>query len=149
MRLWLKTWTYLLILIFFTENIIKQTIFSLINFFFNYDQVFLYSKSWNIIIFQILLKLLHQIILLMRVINLIEQFQQIMIKIFENFMSKITNLFINNIIVNKLKMKYDREMMLSKIWKYILEHLQNLDQVLFNIELAEEKVSEKNLNNIF
>ena len=35
----------------FAENIAEQTVFFLMNFFFNYDQVFLHFEFWNMTVF--------------------------------------------------------------------------------------------------
>ena len=49
----------------------------------------------------------------------------------------------NDVEVKDLKIKYDNEEMSSEIRKYILKHLQNLNQVLASIELSDAKLNEE------
>ena len=52
-------------------------------------------------------------------------------------------IYLNDVRVKDLKIKYNNEKMLSKIRKYVLKHLQYLNQVLANIELSDAKFNEK------
>ena len=58
----------------FTEKNVKIIIALLIDFYFEYNQIKLYLKSHDMIVFQTSLKLLQQTELLMRVMNSIDQF---------------------------------------------------------------------------
>jgi hypothetical protein len=125
----------------FAEDIAGQAVSSLMDFFSGYDQVSLHPESRDMTAFQTPLGLLRQTTLPMGATNSVGQFQRIMAKIFEDLMPKVANPFIDDIIVNGPKTKYGGEMTLPGIRRYILEHLQNLDQALFNVELAGGRVS--------
>ena len=66
----------------FSKEFADMLITSLINFFFDYDQVMLVEKCRNLTTFMISLELLKMIKLFQKVINLITQFVKMIIKIF-------------------------------------------------------------------
>ena len=66
----------------FLNKFINMLITSLINFFFDYDQITFAEKCRNLTTFIISFKLLRMIKLLQKIINLIIQFVKIIIKIF-------------------------------------------------------------------
>ena len=52
-------------------------------------------------------------------------------------------IYLNDVEVKNLKIKYNNEKMSLKIRKYMLKHLQCLNQVLVNIELSDTKLNEE------
>ena len=58
----------------FSEKFAGIVVLLLINFYSDYNQIILHSKSHNITAFQILIDLLYQIILSQKITNLVEQF---------------------------------------------------------------------------
>ena len=51
--------------------------------------------------------------------------------------------YLNDVKVKNLKIKYNNEKVSSKIRKYVLKHLQNLNQVLASIEFFNTKFNEE------
>ena len=51
--------------------------------------------------------------------------------------------YLNDVEVKNLKIKYNNEEVSSEIKKYVLKHLQYLNQVLVSIELSDTKLNEK------
>ena len=47
------------------------------------------------------------------------------------------DIYIDNIPVKGLKIKYNNQEVLSNIWQYIYKYLQILDQPLFSLEVAD------------
>ena len=66
----------------FSKEFANMLITSLINFFFNYDQITFVEKCRNLTTFMISLKLLKMIKFSQKIINLIAQFVKVIIKIF-------------------------------------------------------------------
>ena len=66
----------------FLKKFVNMLITSLIDFFFNYDQMTLAEKCRNLIIFMILFKFLRMIKLSQKIINSIVQFVKMIIEIF-------------------------------------------------------------------
>ena len=66
----------------FSKKFANMLITSLIDFFFDYDQITLAEKCRNLTIFMISLKLLKMIKLSQKIINLIVQFVKMIIEIF-------------------------------------------------------------------
>ena len=66
----------------FLKEFANMLITSLIDFFFNYDQITLVEKCRNLIIFMISFEFLKMIKLSQKIINLIVQFVKMIIKIF-------------------------------------------------------------------
>ncbi len=90
-------------------------------------------------------ELLHQITLLMRMINLLAQFSWKIIWMLNFNILHDIKIFINDIKIKKLKMKYNNEENLSEIWYFMLEHLQTLNHILLTLKLINVKISEENL----
>ena len=61
----------------FAERSAEMTVVSLVNFYFEYNQVELHQKSCDMTVFQTLFKLLWQTELSMKMINSVDQFWQI------------------------------------------------------------------------
>ena len=51
--------------------------------------------------------------------------------------------YLNDVEVKDLKIKYNNEEVSSEIRKYVLKHLQSLNQVLASIELSDAKLNKK------
>ena len=66
-----------------------------------------------------------------------------MIKVNISYNYKI---FINNIRVKELKIKYNNQKVLSEVCYYIFEYLQILNRILLILKLANAKISEEKLH---
>ena len=58
----------------FTEKSAEMTVILLVDFYFRYNQVELHQKSHDMTVFQTLFRLLQQMKLLIRAMNLVDQF---------------------------------------------------------------------------
>ena len=58
----------------FTEKSAEMTVILLVDFYFRYNQVKLHQKSHDMTVFQTLFRLLQQMKLLIRAMNLVDQF---------------------------------------------------------------------------
>ena len=85
----------------FVEEFSKQAIFSLIDMFLKYNQLTLAKECWNMTVIQMILRLLQQIIILMKEINSVAQFVHAIIKILNSLISKKCYVFINDIRVKE------------------------------------------------
>jgi len=63
-----------------------------------------------------------------------------MIQIFKDLISDVCHMFLNNIAVKKSQSNYNDEKSLSEVHKYIVKTIQNLNNVLINVECADECV---------
>ena len=98
----------------FTEKSVRMTVILLVNFYFEYNQVKLHSKSCDMIAFQTLLKLLWQTELLIKAMNSVNQFWWIICWMLEENHDDDETYF-NDIQINESKMKYNNEKILSDI----------------------------------
>ncbi len=85
-------------------------------------------------------KLLCQIMLSMRMTNLSAQFSQEIIWMLNFNILYDVEVFIDDIEIKKLKMKYDNKKNLSEVHYFILEYLQILDHVLLILKLINIKI---------
>lgn len=83
------------------------------------------------------LGLMQMIILPKSTINSIVQFVWIVFKILAPYLWDQAKLFLDNVEVKKPKTKYNNKKVAPKIRCYILEHIQNLDKVVADLERAE------------
>ena len=111
----------------FVKDFVSMTVLSLLDFYANYDQMKLNKESRDMTVFQTSLSLLRMITILMRVMNLIEQFVQAMQQILVKYISHDMIVYLNDVRVKDLKIKYNNEKMSSEIRKYMLKHLQCLN----------------------
>ena len=66
--------------------------------------------------------------------NLVAQFVRIMHHVFEKFILHICDQFLDDIEMKELKINYEKIKILSDIQQFMLEHIQNIDKVLNNVE---------------
>ena len=111
----------------FTKNFADMTMSSLLNFYVDYDQMKLNKKSRNMTAFQIFLKLLRMTIIFMKVMNSVEQFVQATQQILAKHISHNVIVYLNDVEVKDLKIKYNNKEVSSEIRKYMLKHLQSLN----------------------
>ena len=126
----------------FVKEFTEIIIFLLIDFFSEYNQIKLNSKSRDMTAFQISMGLLQQITLLQEITNSPAQFSCITRKILEYNIFHNCESYFDNMSVKDLKIKYDKKKIFSEIRYYIFKHLQQLNCTLVSIELAGAKISE-------
>jgi RNase H-like domain found in reverse transcriptase/Integrase zinc binding domain/Reverse transcriptase (RNA-dependent DNA polymerase) len=121
----------------FAEEFAGMHMTSLIDFFSGYDQVELAKESRDLTAFMAPgLGLLRQTTLPQGATNSVAQFVRITSKILEEHIPVRCRPFIDDIGVKGPKTKYDGEEVVPGIRRYALEHIQNLDIVLSDLERA-------------
>jgi len=108
----------------FVKEFAGMIIFSMIDFFSEYDQVELNLKSHDMMTFQTPMELLQQITLSQETTNLPAQFSCITRKILEHNILHDCKSYFDNMNVKDLKTKYDEKKIFSEVRCYIFEHLQ-------------------------
>jgi hypothetical protein len=118
----------------FSEEFVDCVIVFLMNLFFEYDQLSLIEKCRNMIAFMISLDLMRMITIFMNAINSMTQFVRMINKIIVNHVFHHAFSFVNNIEVKKSKITYNNEFIFFEIRRYVMKHIQWLNNVLTNIE---------------
>lgn len=95
----------------FFEEFVDCVITSLVNFFFDYDQIILDFLCRDFIEFITFNELMRIIILSRKVINSITKFVRIIIKILNNHISKKIIFFVNDLRIKDFKIIYNNEYM--------------------------------------
>jgi hypothetical protein len=104
------------------------------NLFFEYDQLSLIKKCRDMIVFMTSLDLIKMITIFMSAINSMTQFVRIINKIIIDHVFHHALSFVNDIKVKKSKITYNNEFILSEVRRYVMKHIQWLNDVLTNIE---------------
>src|SRR5438034_11704151 len=111
----------------FTKDFVSMTVSSLLDLYADYDQMKLNKESRDMTAFQTSLSLLRMTTIFIRVMNLIRQFVQATQQILAKYISHDMIVYLNDVEVKDLKIKYNNEKMLSEVRKYVLKHLQHLN----------------------
>ena len=75
--------------------------------------------------------------------NSVVQFVKIMHHVFKELIFHICNQFLNDIEMKELKINYEEVEILSDIWQFMLEHIQNINKVLNDAKCTEITVAEE------
>lgn len=118
----------------FSEEFAGCAISSLIDFFLGYDQVKLDEESRDLTAFMTPLGLMRMTTLPQGATNSVAQFVRIVLKILAPHLRERAKPFIDEVGVKGLKTKYNNEEVAPGIRRYVLEHIQNLDKVLADLE---------------
>jgi hypothetical protein len=108
----------------FSEEFADCVIVSLMNLFFEYDQLSLIEKCKDMIVFMTSLDLMRMITILMRAINSVTQFVRMINKIIVDHVSHHSLSFVDDIEVKESKITYNNEFILSEIRLYVMKHIQ-------------------------
>ena len=120
----------------FSKSVVECVLLNLVDAFSRYNQVSLDEKSCDITTFATLIGLFRMYTLLQGATNLVAQFIRIIVQVMLGLISKVANIFLDNIIVQGLVLQYKDKKTLLEIRHTVLEYLQNLNKVLVNCELA-------------
>ena len=119
----------------FLKEFTDMLIASLINFFFDYDQMMLVEKYRNLTTFMISFEFLKMIKFFQKVINSNVQFVKIIIKIlWKHIAAFCCWSFVDNINVNESRSNYNNKKTLSEMRLYILKHIQWLNAIFVNLK---------------
>jgi hypothetical protein len=127
----------------FSKEFANCVIVSLMNLFFEYDQLSLIKKCKNMIVFMTSLDLMKMITIFMKIINSVTQFVRMINKIIVDHVFHHAFSFVNDITMKKSKIMYNNEFILSEIRRYVMKHIQWLNDVLTNIEKIDCIIFEK------
>ncbi len=118
----------------FSKEFVDCVIVSLMNLFFEYDQLSLIKKCKDMIVFMTSFDLMRIITIFMKIINFVIQFVRIINKIIVDHVFHHAFSFVNDIKMKKSKITYNNEFIFSEIRRYVMKHIQWLNDVLTNIE---------------
>ncbi len=118
----------------FSKEFVDCVIVSLMNLFFEYDQLSLIKKCKDMIVFMTSLDLMKMITIFMKAINFVTQFVRMINKIIVNHVFHHALSFVDDIEMKKSKITYNNEFILSEIRRYVMKHIQWLNDVVTNIE---------------
>jgi hypothetical protein len=127
----------------FSEKFADCAIVSLVNLFFEYDQLSLIEKCRDMIVFMISLDLVKMTTIFMKAINFVTQFVRMINKIIVDHVFHHALSFVNDIKIKESKMTYNNEFILSEIRRYVMKHIQWLNDVLTDIERSDCTIFEK------
>ncbi|KAK6215417.1 putative gag-pol poly protein [Colletotrichum tabaci] len=122
----------------FSEEFATDQLVSLLDFFSGYDQISLDEKSRDLTTFSTPLGLYRYCTLPMGATNSVAQFCRIMTRILYDLIPKCCNAFVDDIAVKGPRSRYNDEELpdYPGIRRFVYEHLNNIDRVLVNVELA-------------
>jgi hypothetical protein len=108
----------------FSEKFADCVIVSLMNLFFEYDQLSLIEKCRDKIVFMISLDLMRMTTIFMKAINFMIQFVRIINKIIVDHVFHHALSFVDDIKIKKSKTMYNNEFILFEIRRYVMKHIQ-------------------------
>ncbi len=118
----------------YLKKFIHYIIIFLMNLFFEYNQLSLIEKCRDMTTFMISFDLMEMITISMNTTNSIIQFIWMINKNIVDHVFHHTFLFVNDIEVKSYKTTYNNEFILSEIRRYVMKHIQWLNNVLIDIE---------------
>ncbi len=127
----------------FSKEFVDCVIIFLMNLFFEYNQLSLIEKCRNMIAFMISFDLMRMITIFMNAINSMTQFVRMINKIIVDHVFHHAFSFVNDIEMKKSKITYNNEFIFSEIRRYVMKHIQWLNDVLTNIERTNCTIFEK------
>ena len=86
--------------------------------------------------FQTLIRLLQMMILPQEWINLVLEFVWIVKKTLTDCIPHDCDIYMDDVLVKGPRTTYNKEEVIPGVQQYMFEHLQKLDQILFNLEIA-------------
>lgn len=122
----------------FSEEFAMCMVLSLLDFFSGYDQIKLDEKSRDITTFATPIGLFRQCGLPMGATNSIAQFMRCMVRLFYDLIPQVCRPFMDDIAVKGPTTDYGGQEApdLPGVRRFVAEHIKNLDDVLYNTELA-------------
>ncbi len=127
----------------FSEEFVDCAIVSLVNLFFEYDQLSLIEKCRDMIVFMTSFDLMRMTTIFMKAINSVTQFVRIVNKIIADHVLHHALSFVDDIEMKESKITYNDEFIVSEIRRYVMKHIQWLNDVLANIEKTDCIIFEK------
>lgn len=66
--------------------------------------------------------------------NSVLKFVKIILGVLNDYLHNQVKLFLNNISIKEFKIIYNNQELASKIWRYILKYIKNLDAILADLK---------------
>lgn len=120
----------------FSEKFAGCVISSLIDFFFGYDQVELDEESRDLTGFMTPLGLMGMTNLTQGATNSVAQFVRIALKVLGDHLRDRAEPFLDDVGIKGPKTTYNNQELAPVVRRYVVEHIQNLDAVLADLDLA-------------
>ena len=120
----------------FSEDFANCVLLSLVDVFSGYDQILLDSLSRDLTTFATPIGLFCMCMLPQGATNSVAQFMRVMVRTLMRLMPQICRVFVDDICVRGPDSWYNHEEVAPGIRRAVSEHLQNLDKVLVECELA-------------
>ncbi len=127
----------------FSEEFADCAIVSFVNLFFEYDQLSLIEKCRDMIAFMTSFDLMRMTTIFMKAINSVIQFVRVVNKIIADHVFHHALSFVNDIEMKESKITYNDEFIVSEIRRYVMKHIQWLNDVLTNIKRIDCIIFEK------
>ncbi|KAJ5289394.1 uncharacterized protein N7443_009647 [Penicillium atrosanguineum] len=125
----------------FAEEFAGLALTSLVDLYSGYDQISLAEEDRDLTAIQTPLGLLRQTTILQGAANSVAQFQRVVSWILQPIFGTIARSFLDDVAIKGPRTRYNDEFAKPGIRKFVLEHLQNLDETLYLLELAGAAVS--------
>ena len=125
----------------FAEEFAGMQVVSLLNIQSKYDQLELDKRNRDLTGFISPLELLRNCTIIQGGTNSVAQYCRTMGIVLDNLIGEVCRVFVDNVGVKGPRFNYDNEEALLGVRRFILEALQNVDRVLYNIELAGGTIS--------
>jgi hypothetical protein len=125
----------------FAEEFAGMAMASLVDLFSGYDQIELHKDDRDLTAIQTPLGLLRQTTILQGAANSVAQFQRVISVILHSIFGTKARSFLDDVAVKGPRTTYNEEFAEDGIRQYVLEHVQNLDETLYLLELAGAVIS--------
>ena len=124
----------------FSEEFSGMMVAFSLDLFSGYDQIELHPESRDLMAFHTFIGLLWMWTVSQEWINAVQVFMHVMKWILADIL-KDCDIFLDDISVKGPISRYDEKKVLSEVHCFMFKHLQSLDQILYNIELARGSVT--------
>lgn len=121
----------------FAEDFSDLTIYSIIDLYSEYNQIPFDSIYRDITAIQTVKELLRMTTILQKKINSVGQYQYIVQFVLYSIYKKYIRAFLDDFGVKRPKMRYNNKLAFPGIKQFVLEYIQNFNNVLYFFELAE------------
>ena len=129
----------------FAEDFTGLSMASVLDLFSGYDQIGLAEQCRNLTGFQTPLGLLRMTTLPQGAVNSVAQFVRIITKTLRSLLRDVAKPFLDDIGVKGPRTDYGGEEAVPGVRRYVLEHIQNIDQTLLKLERAGFTISGKKM----
>jgi hypothetical protein len=120
----------------FSKKYAGCKIVSIMDFFSRYDHITLHPDSRDMFAFQTPIGLVQHCTMVQGATNSPGAFLRVVMKVLARHLPLRANAFINNVVCGGSRDSYNDELAMPSIRRYVLEHILNLNNILYDIKLA-------------